>query len=145
MLWLSGTVAWTYHVLTQYVPGVRPELDGLRIDPCIPAAWPGFTVERVYRGKRIRVRVENPHHTAIHKDGSEMYAEVAHINDGPAGAPAPPPFANREARFFREKKVIASEAEGLKVVQRVFVPQRLPLECILGVRRGAPPEVVVRD
>ncbi|MGC9451637.1 MAG: GH36-type glycosyl hydrolase domain-containing protein [Oceanipulchritudo sp.] len=58
--WLSGTVAWTYFVLTQYVLGIRPELDGLRIDPCIPSNWPGFTVERVYRGKRVRIRVENP-------------------------------------------------------------------------------------
>jgi cellobiose phosphorylase len=58
--WLSGTVAWTYFVMTQYILGIRPELDGLRIDPCIPSDWSGFTVERIYRGKRIRVWVENP-------------------------------------------------------------------------------------
>jgi len=58
--WLSGSVAWSYHVMSQWILGIRPELDGLRIDPCIPHKWPGFSVERVYRGKRIRIRVENP-------------------------------------------------------------------------------------
>jgi N,N'-diacetylchitobiose phosphorylase len=60
--WLSGTVAWTYHVMTQYVLGIRPTMDGLVIDPCIPAAWGEFAVERVVRGQRIQVRVENPRH-----------------------------------------------------------------------------------
>jgi len=41
---------------------VGPELDGLRIDPCIPSSWPGFTAERIYRGKRIRIEVRNPDH-----------------------------------------------------------------------------------
>jgi cellobiose phosphorylase len=58
--WLSGSAAWTYHAITQYILGVQPEVDGLRIDPCIPAKWKGFTVQRRFRGKVLRIRVENP-------------------------------------------------------------------------------------
>lgn len=58
--WLSGSATWTVVAITQYVLGVQPEVEGLRIDPCIPKKWKGFTVERVFRGKKIRIRVENP-------------------------------------------------------------------------------------
>ena len=47
--WLTGTAAWTFTAVSQYILGVQPALSGLRIDPCIPAAWKGFSVER--RGK----------------------------------------------------------------------------------------------
>ena len=40
--WLSGTAAWNYVAISQWILGIRPELDGLRVDPCIPAAWDGF-------------------------------------------------------------------------------------------------------
>ena len=58
--WLTGTVSWSYFVALQYILGIRPEIDGLRIDPCIPKAWPGFTMERVFRGKRLTIKVTNP-------------------------------------------------------------------------------------
>jgi cellobiose phosphorylase len=57
--WLTGAAAWSYFAATHYVLGIRPELDGLRIDPCIPAAWPGFSVTRVFRGKKIAIEVKN--------------------------------------------------------------------------------------
>ncbi len=58
--WLSGSATWTYFAISQYVLGLRPEIDGMRVDPCIPAVWKGFSVERRFRGKSLRVRVENP-------------------------------------------------------------------------------------
>jgi len=58
--WLSGSAAWSYFTATQHILGLRPEYDGLRIDPCIPAAWKGFTVTRVFRGKQVFVEVQNP-------------------------------------------------------------------------------------
>lgn len=57
--WLSGTAAWSYHSAVQWILGIRPELTGLRIDPCIPKAWPGFEVRRNFRGKVIHIRVDN--------------------------------------------------------------------------------------
>jgi N,N'-diacetylchitobiose phosphorylase len=60
--WLTGAAPWAYYAATQYILGVRPEIDGLRIDPCIPGPWDGFTVTRRFRGKTVEIRVENPDH-----------------------------------------------------------------------------------
>jgi cellobiose phosphorylase len=58
--WLSGTVSWSHHTALQWILGVRPEIDGLRIDPCIPKHWPGFTMRRVFRGRALKIEVKNP-------------------------------------------------------------------------------------
>jgi len=58
--WLTGAAAWFYFSAAQYVLGLRPERDGLRIDPCLPAAWDGFSARRVFRGKTLEIRVHNP-------------------------------------------------------------------------------------
>jgi cellobiose phosphorylase len=58
--WLSGTSAWTYVAGTQWILGVRPEVDGLVVDPCIPAEWPEFSVKRKFRGATYRIHVSNP-------------------------------------------------------------------------------------
>ncbi len=55
--WLSGTASWSYYVATHWILGVRPEIDGLRIDPCLPKDWPGFTMDRFFRGRKIRIVV----------------------------------------------------------------------------------------
>ena len=59
--WLTGAAAWAYYSATQYILGLRPEMDGLRIDPCIPASWAGFNAVRRFRGKTIQIEVKNPH------------------------------------------------------------------------------------
>jgi len=59
--WLSGTASWMYQSSTKYILGIRPEHEGLRLDPCVPAAWSGFTVERKCRGAVYRITVRNPH------------------------------------------------------------------------------------
>jgi cellobiose phosphorylase len=58
--WLSGTASWAHYTATHHLLGIRPEPEGLRIDPCIPGDWPGFTVTRRFRGKTIRIEVSNP-------------------------------------------------------------------------------------
>jgi cellobiose phosphorylase len=58
--WLSGTASWAYYSATHWLLGIRPEAEGLRIDPCIPKSWPGFTMRRHYRGKNISIEVRNP-------------------------------------------------------------------------------------
>ncbi len=58
--WLSGTASWAHFTATNFLLGIRPEADGLRIDPHIPASWPGFTVERRFRGMRLTIEVRNP-------------------------------------------------------------------------------------
>ena len=58
--WLTGAAAWAYFSATQYILGIRPEVDGLRIDPCIPSAWPGFKATRRFRGRTVEIEVKNP-------------------------------------------------------------------------------------
>lgn len=58
--WLTGTAAWAYFSATQHILGLRPEMEGLRLDPCVPAAWKEFSMTRLFRGKQIHIRVENP-------------------------------------------------------------------------------------
>ncbi len=60
--WLTGTAAWVYQAATQWLLGVRPTYQGLRIDPCIPRAWEGFKTFRRYRGAGYDIHVENPDH-----------------------------------------------------------------------------------
>jgi cellobiose phosphorylase len=58
--WLSGTASWCYQAAVQWILGIRPEISGLRIDPCIPPSWPGFTAERKFRGRLFHITVNNP-------------------------------------------------------------------------------------
>lgn len=58
--WLTGTAAWNYVAITQWILGIRPEYEGLRIDPCIPAEWDGFSLRRGFRGETLHITVRNP-------------------------------------------------------------------------------------
>ncbi len=57
--WLTGTAAWNYYAITQYILGIRPDYNGLIIKPVIPAGWKGFDVTRRFRGTEIHITVEN--------------------------------------------------------------------------------------
>jgi len=60
--WLTGTASWCLYAVTQYILGIRPEYDGLLVDPCIPPEWNGFTVRRKFRGAVYNIEVINPEH-----------------------------------------------------------------------------------
>jgi cellobiose phosphorylase len=55
--WLTGTAAWNYYAITQWILGIRPEYDGLRIAPVVPERWQGFTAVRKFRGVTYRITV----------------------------------------------------------------------------------------
>ena len=56
--WLTGTAAWNYVAITQWILGVRPTYDGLQVAPVVPSAWGMFEVASRFRGVRYVVRVE---------------------------------------------------------------------------------------
>ena len=60
--WLTGTAAWTFLNASQYILGIRPDYDGLIVDPCIPSFMDGFTAKRDFRGTTYHIEVENPNH-----------------------------------------------------------------------------------
>ena len=85
--WLTGTAAWTFVSISQAILGVQPELDGLRIDPCIPPEWKQLTLTRRFRGAQYCITVENP-------DGAEHGVRELYVDgvrqDGNLIAPAAP-------------------------------------------------------
>jgi cellobiose phosphorylase len=58
--WLTGTAAWNWYAITQFILGIKPDYDGLIIDPCIPAEWKKYTVNRKFRGAGYHITVLNP-------------------------------------------------------------------------------------
>ena len=58
--WLTGCAAWTFLTVSQGFCGIQPDYNGLRLDPCIPSAWPGFKVTRRFRGATYRIAITNP-------------------------------------------------------------------------------------
>ena len=57
--WLTGTAAWTFYNVSQYLLGIRPQFDGLQVDPCMPASFRHFTVTRKFRGATYVISVDN--------------------------------------------------------------------------------------
>jgi cellobiose phosphorylase len=55
--WLTGSASWHFVAISQWILGVRPELDGLRIDPVLPKSWRGFTARRRWRGALYEIVV----------------------------------------------------------------------------------------
>lgn len=57
--WLSGTAAWNYVAITQWILGIRPDFEGLQVAPVVPKTWESFTVTRVCRGVTYNITIEN--------------------------------------------------------------------------------------
>ncbi len=58
--WLTGAATWAFYAASQYIMGIRPEYDGLTVDPCIPAEWEQVKITRRFRGKFIDIHITNP-------------------------------------------------------------------------------------
>ena len=58
--WLTGTAAWTFTDISQYILGVYPTLTGLQINPCTPHGFGDFKITREYRGAVYHIQVKNP-------------------------------------------------------------------------------------
>jgi cellobiose phosphorylase len=56
--WLTGAVAWNYVAASNHIMGVQPDYEGLRFDPCLPAAWTTCQVRRQFRGILFDVTIE---------------------------------------------------------------------------------------
>ena len=57
--WLSGTASWAYYTAAQFILGIQPDYNGLRIDPCIPSNWKDIKIKRVFRNKIFRIIIKN--------------------------------------------------------------------------------------
>ena len=57
--WLTGTAAWNYYTITQFILGIKPTYSGLKVEPCIPSNWKGYNVKRQFRGASYNIEVKN--------------------------------------------------------------------------------------
>ncbi|NQV13997.1 glycosyl transferase [bacterium] len=60
--WLTGTAAWNFYAITRYILGIRPDYEGLIIDPCIPSEWEEYRIERKFRDVTYKIHINNPEH-----------------------------------------------------------------------------------
>jgi cellobiose phosphorylase len=84
--WLTGTAAWNYVAITQFILGIRPTYDGLMIAPVIPSKWKGFSASRIFQGVRYDItvkRVGKGNRVRLIVDGHEVEGNV--ICSPPAG------------------------------------------------------------
>ncbi len=73
--WLTGTAAWNYFAITQWILGLRTDYDGLRIAPVVPASWPGFKATRKFRGVSYEIEVRRAgsgNQVALEVDGTPL-------------------------------------------------------------------------
>ena len=57
--WLTGTSAWSFYAVSQGILGIKPDYDGLRVDPCLPASLPEVTLTRRFRGATYHIHIVN--------------------------------------------------------------------------------------
>ena len=57
--WLTGTAAWTFTCISQYLLGIQPTLQGLKLDPCIPHSMASYKLDRTYRGTTYHITFDN--------------------------------------------------------------------------------------
>lgn len=57
--WLTGTAAWNFYTIAQHILGIKPQYDGILIEPCIPASVGDYVIQRIYRGKLLNIKVKN--------------------------------------------------------------------------------------
>ena len=86
--WLTGTAAWNFVAVSQYMLGIIPDYDGLKIDPSIPSAWDGFKATRQFRNATYTITVTNPSHVSkgvksVTVDGNAIEGNVLPVfSDG---------------------------------------------------------------
>ncbi|MDO5344637.1 MAG: glycosyl transferase [Lachnospiraceae bacterium] len=85
--WLTGTAAWTFVNVSQYILGIQPQYSGLGIDPCVPKGFGDFTLHRKFRGADYEIEVQNPNQVekGIKKlivDGKEVDGNVVPFEEG---------------------------------------------------------------
>jgi len=84
--WLTGTAAWNFIAVTQWILGVRAEFDGLRIEPCLPKTFRKIEITRLFRGCRYRISIHNTGRARadqrVSVDGADVPTRVV-----PPGAP----------------------------------------------------------
>jgi cellobiose phosphorylase len=62
--WYTGSSQWLHRVATHWILGIRPQVDGLYVDPSIPSHWSGYKATRKFRNAVYNIEVRNPEHVS---------------------------------------------------------------------------------
>jgi cellobiose phosphorylase len=83
--WYTGSAAWLHRVVAEWVLGVRPEWDGLRLDPCLPPDWDRARAVRPWRGStwEIDIEIEEARGVEVEADGKAISGNLIPVPDGP--------------------------------------------------------------
>lgn len=86
--WLTGTCSWMQYAVVNWMLGARAEVDGLILDPCIPASWRRFELTRPYRASTLHITVENPQGKnrgvrSVRVNGRTLQGNRIPVPDGP--------------------------------------------------------------
>jgi cellobiose phosphorylase len=84
--WLTGTAAWNWATISQYILGIQPDYNGLVVDPCIPSSWKEYKVTRRFRGADYHITVKNPDGVCkgvrqLMVDGDEIIGNVVPLHE----------------------------------------------------------------
>lgn len=79
--WLTGTAAWNYYAITQYILGIRPDYNGLVVDPCLPAEINEFKIQRVFRDITYKIAVKKTGAKSLTVDGEVVEGSVIPLFD----------------------------------------------------------------
>ena len=71
--------------MAEWVLGVRPEFDGLRIDPCLPPGWDRARMTRPWRGAVWEIEIERGVATDVEVDGVRIAGSVIPVPAQPGG------------------------------------------------------------
>lgn len=80
--WLTGTAAWNYSAITHWILGIRPNFDGLQIQPVIPTDWTGFSAVREFRGATYNISVRREgsgNRVALTVDGQPVAGTIVSV------------------------------------------------------------------
>lgn len=58
--WLTGTASTVMVGCVEGILGMRPDLNGLTVAPSVPSDWKEFSIEKVFRGRKLNIKVQNP-------------------------------------------------------------------------------------
>ncbi len=85
--WLTGTAAWTFTNISQYILGIYPDFEGLTINPCIPSDFGDFKITRYYRGAKYNIEIKNPNNlekgvSSLTVDGTQISGNTVPFTPG---------------------------------------------------------------
>lgn len=85
--WLTGTAAWMWYTVSEFILGIKPSYDGLTIDPCLPTSAKEYEVCRKFRGAEYIIKVKNPKGVnkgvrSLFLDGQRMEGNTVPFSEG---------------------------------------------------------------